>query len=471
VRGLGRQLVALPNATWTAGFTTIVFDSDHGLSVGDYVAPTSAADWMSFRVTTVVSSTQVNVAYPWRGTTGSYTMRKVVCIGLDAAQSLSAANQTLTWGWKNDGTQPSDFISAFKRTANTFKMFTFGQAGTVVTCGDGRFRAFGYNSGDRQLTLSASCKLTGTVELSDVSANRAALDATNAPDEMLLDTILLCGGGTGANAIQPGGGVLRVRRAVLWNAPAWAYYSTGAGLTLIRSLELTSPGNGVAANGPEVIIGTLTANSNISLIASPGSIAIGTLTMTAGAATPSGNVAIGSPVALWRYQTTFGVCDKVTGRGGSGYGLRLDPNSALFPLEKPLATLADAGKSVTLSFWCYYSGNAGAGPTCKVVVYEPNGLSVVQEQTFTPPNGTSWANATQQTVTLTGTTAQKGSLEVALWVADNSAGDAVVYVDDVTWTGAGDQGDTSGLECHGLLPLVQKISAAGSGGVAFPLGL
>jgi hypothetical protein len=192
---------------------------------------------------------------------------------------------------------------------------------------------------------------------------------------------------------------------------------------------------------------------------------IGTLTFSAGTPTFSGNVSVGAPVSLWRVGTTYGVCDKTTGRAGSSdYCLRFTPNSAIFPLECPIATVAASGKSVTLGFYCYYTGTSA--PTCTVSLIEPNGLTATQSVVFTPIHDTQWRkDATQLvTCTFTGTTLQQGSLQAVIQVTNNTAVDGVLYVDDMRWTGAGNVGNTESMNYHGLVPLVQNIVPKFPGG-------
>ena len=141
---------------------------------------------------------------------------------------------------------------------------------------------------------------------------------------------------------------------------------------------------------------------------------------------------VGGPVSMWQLRK-YGIADKVTGRGGTGYGLRITPSTSHTPIDVILSTITEASKSVTMTFYCYYSGTAGDVPPCWIELREPNGLAVARYD-FSPPNGTDWSAATQQTITFDGTTVQAGSLQVAICVRDNEVGDAVVYIDDVQFT-------------------------------------
>jgi hypothetical protein len=213
--------------------------------------------------------------------------------------------------------------------------------------------------------------------------------------------------------------------------------------------------------GTRCIIGFLTADASATFSASPGSLEIGTLTFSAGTPTYSGNVSVGAPVASWRVGTTYGVCDKTTGRaGGSDYCLRFTPNSAIFPLECPIATVAASGKSVTLGFWCYYTSASSTAPTCTVSLIEPNGLTATRSQAFTPPI-TTWG---YRTVTFTGTTLQQGSLQAVIQVTQDPALDDVLYVDDMIWGGAGAVGNTESMNYHGLVPIIEHVLPKWPGG-------
>ena len=180
---------------------------------------------------------------------------------------------------------------------------------------------------------------------------------------------------------------------------------------------------------------------------------------------------VGGPVTNWARKMHTGLLDKPAGRGGTGNCLRMDPTQRYAPLRSgPIATAARSGQTVTLTFWCYYSGTGADVPNCWIDLLEPNGVTVGRKP-FTPVNAANWAGATQQTITFTTATAQQGSLSVAISCCDNAAADAALYVDDLAWTNAGNVASTGDLETHGLLQYIQKIDTASSGGFPFPLGL
>ncbi len=464
VKVAGQALVALPNGTWTLNSTTVGFASDPGLAVGDYIA-TARADWMSFRVTAIHQGAgwDVTLAYAWRGTTSvsPETTNKIPCYGLTGQQVLSATGQTVTFGW-NTGTDSQDgSITAFKRASGTFILINIVQGNTTLACGSGLLRLFAYGSGSHAISLGVAQSLpvtvTGTLGVSDEDASVGGVYFVG---DCSVGRILASGGA--GYALYPGGvGTYTIGEAILWNHGAFGMTAVSGSVGVINGLTLNNCTNFRGGAG-RAIVGRVQMTGNHTLggpAGYPAGIAIGMLDIVSGTPAYPGPIDVGGPVSLWRHQTTYGIVDKTTGRGGTGYCLRLTPNSVIFPLEKSEKAMAEAGQAVTLSFWCYYTGTTA--PVCQVILAEPNGLS--GSPTFVP-EGT-WA---QKTVTFAGTTAQKGSLEAVLQVFQNAAADAVLYIDDITWTGAGGVADTSGMEYHGLMPLAQKVAA---GGLPFPLGL
>jgi hypothetical protein len=470
VRVAGQALVAVsPNGTWTAGSTAVAFATEPSLSVGQYIAPTGRTDWPSFRVTAIHQGPgfNVTVAYAWRGTTsGSPEATSVIpTFGLTAGQTLSATGQTLTFGWNPvSGLQDAGYVSAFSRASGSFTPFTLGQANTTIVCGAGLFRVYGFNGGNYGgFRCTASCSFTGTLDLSDPGV--CGLRCDSYADEALLQRVI-CATTAGVPLFRSGTGKIEVAEVILWDASGGTAVTGSDGGTVNIGSFTDINGTGMTIYQSTVRVGLYAPNFNPTFNSVAGQLSIGAIS---GSPTPtySGNVSVGGPVALWRVGTTYGVCDKTTGRaGGSDYCLRFTPNSAIFPLEVPLATVAASGATVVLKFWCYYVGTQA--PVCQVSLLEPNGLTPTQVQTFTPIVGASWTDATQITVTFTGTTAQLGSLQVLMQVFGNAAGNAVLYVDDMTWNaGAGDQADTSGMGYGGLVPLIQTIAAGGAAG--FPL--
>lgn len=466
VRCFGLQIVPLGNATWTNGSTRVVFagvDLSATLIAGTAIRltpPTLAtAEVPLFGVASSVFSggnTTVTLSTAYMGTTVTAATEQIPFhTALGATETFSAASQKWTGGWSAAGTQPADYVTALKGTG--FELFTVTQDNTTI---ESNGRLFGWSTNAYVLSTTKTLRIVGVL---NCMGNIGGILIATAAIRLWADTILgTCTGkapvycNNGANSWN----TFFVDRVI--NHVARAGISGYFALWYINELiekgsaANSHPGMSVIGRRELPATGDLTIHGNLGC-------RIGTLVVGAGAITYTGNVRVGGPLAVWRDQTIYGVTDMVTGRGGSGNGKRLNPSSTIFPLEHVHATLADASKAVTVKFYCYYAGTADDVPPCEVILLEPNGLTVAA-QAFTPPNGDGWDHATEQSIAFSGTTLQKGSLQFAIRVRDNAAGDALLYVDDFSFTNAGDVAATCDLETLGLdVPLLNVTAGGGAG--------
>ena len=454
VRCKGLQWTAKGNATWTQDSTSVVFVADAALAGGEYLYPDGATEAVPYEVASYVAGTKTaTLRNAWRGATGSYSTPVINTLAIATAQTMTsgAAGQKLTFGWDFvTGTQPSDFTSMM--VLSSAVVLAISQYNTWLVA-DGPRLVCGqpYTSGYRCLNLGANCRVTGTLMIVnsnfDITGNDVEIDELRAA---------IHNAGTYAIGENVGNLRLRVRKIIAHNcdrtlyAPDYGHritigemierwctrsiYMEGGQDVMVGSLYIRGNGRGGGTTPPTVYSGRTSALLRIGYLDTNQSLV------------PAGNVYVGGPVASWRYSTYSSVVTKTAGRGGSGYGFKIDPSAAsqpygtfagaLPPLSRPVA----AGQAVTLKFWAVYTGTLADPPPCFVRLLEPNGLTV-EDIAFTParsantPGGTpdGWTDATQQTITFTGTTTQAGSIQFGIFCRDNAAGDAVLYIDDISW--------------------------------------
>ena len=466
-------------ATWTKDSQSVVFVADAALSAGDIIRPQGFPYAPPYEVTAYVAGTKTaTLRSAFRLTTGSYSTDLLPVHALTTnQQSLSAANQLLTMHWNPaTDTRPgiTSYITAF--THGVTNGILINQSGTVVECGDGLpIHAIGdWIAG---IAVTEAARFTGSLLLSRTSSGTHLYITAS---KLSLDVIVGIGG---HYAIEDGGWTsLRIRHCEAHNN-SYAV-SCPSATPQIGRLVVRNSGIGAQVTyswgwiGSYDIYDTSNAAGGVAMSYSPvlTHYWIGEWNVYSGNAVfPTGNVSVGGPVSLWRANDPYGVWTKTAGRGGSGYGLKCDPSDKLIASHLKLARPVAAGQAVVLKFWAVYTGTLADPPPCFVRLLEPNGLTV-EDIAFTPnrsantPGGSpdGWTDATQQTITFTGTTAQAGTIQFGIFCRDNAAGDAVLYVDDETTTPALTGGEDFGAnEYHGLVPMA-FAAAAGGGGLTLP---
>lgn len=138
-------------------------------------------------------------------------------------------------------------------------------------------------------------------------------------------------------------------------------------------------------------------------------------------------------------RTPYYLLDTVTGRGGSGWCYRIDPANKRIAgvVMLPPIPIPSGKTSVSVSFYqCSTSAAGSTVPGVELVLFQPNGLTISSGGTVTVTDvAAAWdGNETQHTVSFSGTTSYNGVIQLAALVTDNSAGDALWYLDDVTWS-------------------------------------
>ena len=444
IKTAGQLVTNKGAATWTADSTSVVFAADAALSAGDIIRPQGFPYAPPYEVTGYVAGTKTaTLRSAFRLTTGSYSTDLLPIHALTTnQQSLSAANQTLSFHWNPaTDTQPgiTSYISAF--THGVTQGILINQSGTVVECGGGLvIHAIGeWIAG---IAVTQPARLTGTLLLSRTGSGTHLYVSAS---EFSIEVIVGIGGHyvIEQSGVTPG----HIRHCEAHNNSYAAYVLYGS--VQIAHLIVRNGGiggqisYGVGWIGKYDIYNTTAAAGAIGMTSYNCAFYwIGEWNVYAGNAVyPTGNVCLGGPVSLWRMNDFAGSWTKGSGRGGSGYSLKCDPSSKIIASHIKLARPVAAGQAVVLKFWAVYTGTLADPPPCFVRLLEPNGLTV-EDIAFVPvrsantPGGTpdGWTDATQQTITFTGTTAQAGSIQFGIFCRDNAAGDAVLYVDDFTWT-------------------------------------
>jgi hypothetical protein len=471
IRLAGTQITAIAdtyNFTHGSKSVTVSGDKTASWAAGDRIKPSRTDVWGNpyLRVSsaafaggvTTLTLTYNFIAQDEQNWSGAVKQIKSAAYGvLNADGSLNSRTFTITGGWKlTDETQPSDYITG----ASGGYSWRFLTSGTAYLPGASRIQLIGFIS----VFYNIMYLCLGTLEL-HACTKLEGYDG-------YIETIL-CQHTSGYDCLSSPVNTA-IGRAWATLDANWQSSSQRFQATDIGELHLGGSTTRTVYLGGN--IGTLNLHSDITVTPDStyptniGAVVLNGHTLALG--TPvSGSTptSVGGPVTSWTRKTAVGVVDKTTGRGGTGYCLRMDPTQRYAPLRTgPIVTLVRSGQTVSISFWCYYGGTAGDAPACWVDLVEPNGVTVAR-QTFTPVRGTSWSDATQQTVNFTTATAQQGSLAIAISCCDNAAGDAILYVDDLAWTNAGDVAQTGDLETHGLVQHIQTVSSGG--GLPFPLGL
>lgn len=478
VRAAGQAIVNVGPAQWTQDSTTVTFDTAPNLSAGDFIRP-EVTECPAYRVLSV-SGTTVTLARVYRYPTVYCNTHKIPYYVLSGTQSTAAADQTFTFGWRlSDETQPDNYVSAFRVITDGFHGFQIGHRGLwycdgrllVLGPGAGSYNAF-YISGAGctylrgQLDVSEwqyglvpyiSVTVTQPVVLADtVVASYTIYGVIGSWNSTVLcQKVILHNSAGGQGAIYAAGGMVWCDRVEGWGG-AYALAGAHSGYARIGTAVWKPNTAPVVScrNGGQVIIGYLDSPVAPSL-------------------SSEATCVVGGPVPYWRYKHgETGTADKVTGRGGSGYGLRIDSTNRLVPFRLPFSFTVSTDATITLSCYAYYTGSLGA-PEVWWELFDPQRVGTPEVQPISLPNGTSWSDAQKLTVTFQNVPAQNGIATVLLCVRD-VGGDAICYFDDIELSsGSGDK-DTMGLEVGGPMLLLQKATVGGGGGggaVAFPLGL
>ena len=457
VKHRGQQLTTIGGAaaTWTIDSANVVVAGDVTATcgAGDWIYADGLADCPAYRVASSSYSapnTTIVLEAAFRLASGSYSIKKCVAYILGAGETTGATNITHTFGW-NSGTdtQDADYETVYTATS-AISLVTVDDAGTHVYAGDAtkatRLRLLvPYAANYVCLAITTDARVSGTLDASGGSSTyKGAVAIGTTGKVQYIDTVLCSRGAWAIYSAYPGA---HIKRVCAHNCSSNSINSIYGNLVVDELLELgcaqsTWVGSGVLKIGRHYI----RQNGGTSPYSrTDGFTEIGYLDVNQ-AIVPTGPSFVGGPIARWKYNTSDGAVTKVTGRGGTGLGRRIDPASKSRPAySDPLIFLVDAadvGLGLTLNFWAYYSGTGGGGthtPECWVELLEPNGLTVAQ-YSFTPPNGSSFTDATQMTIAFAGTLAQAGSLQAVICCVDNSDGDAVLYVDpkkdtdNTTWT-------------------------------------
>ncbi|MCX7598980.1 MAG: hypothetical protein N2512_08965 [Armatimonadetes bacterium] len=472
VRCAGQPLVSLGTATWTQGSTTVTFQSAPPLSVGDYIRP-NLSDCPAYRVSGVTGTT-VTLAWAWRGPSGSYTTSKIPLYVLSEKQITGADNQAFTFGWRlSDESQPADYVSAFKiPSGGGFHGFEVAHSG-VWRC-NGRFLVLGHGAANNGVFIQTPVKvhLQGLLDLTDWSYGMFVNRSVNTAQAVVYADKITCA--YNARVVAVSNSTLFCREVIVHNNLGGTQILGTSGLVWCHRLTaLGGANNPVSMTGPgAAAVGTLDwQRSDVApqiVVKNGAVVTVGYLSSpVAPSLSSESTVIIGGPATRWCYKHgETGIADKVTGRGGTGYGLRIDSTNHVVPFMLPFQFTVSAGTPITLSCYAYYTGTQGA-PEVWWDLLDGQG-SYVGRKYISLPQGTGWSDAQQLSVTFDELPAQTG-MAVALLCVRDSGGDAISYFDDFSLsTGAGDL-NTLSLDTHGAELLLQK--AATGGAVAFPLGL
>ena len=452
----------LGNATWTAGSTTVTFAADPSavLAAGDIIYPSDATyaqgPPMPFQVSSVTGVTVV-LREAWRGTTTTYDTWLVCDISdhiLAAAQTMTtgATGQKITVGWNTtsdlqDSTTPSVlyYASADMLTINQADTLLDNKTGTLMLC-------VAYNAGYHCLVIAANMRQTGVLLLHGGTAIAIHNDTASIVE---LAYIYCSFNNTSYGVYTVGSSnFVRCMRLIAWNA----------GRSLTINSRSISEWTEIIENNCVTSVTVLTDNSiccighlKITSGAAP-SVAAGFPAsqlaisyLTAVGTTPTGlRLDVGGPVASTRIATPDGVTTRPTeGYDADAYGaFMLNPSSAAagnlgvrptYVPDRGMGRPVTAGAALTLKFRAVYTGTVSNVPPCWIELVEPNGFTV-QQYTFTPDYSAEaaiadiWADATTlQSIVLAGTALVNGRVSIRFAAIDNLAGDAVVYVDNVTW--------------------------------------
>lgn len=447
VRVAGQAVASIGNAAWTYGSTSVTVtgsDVTGTAAAGSYIRPKPAALALCPMYRVESSSyadgvTTITLSVTFRGASGTYASQRIPMVTLTAEETIGTAGRTVNFGWN-----------------------LTTEAQTVDGDGDPSYVTGILNSTTRVLYVSAVSVLAADGRLFITTETGTNVAFQNWGNEGRVTGILDCYGGqvrldyscevgTILKAHSTAQGVyvvypryIRIEVVVAHNGAsgsAQVFCSNGTGLVIGRVIGRGCP-RLVYADKALIHIGVLDCEDTTTTTAlvsetSVGLMQIGELATSQTLTMPS-NIVIGSPISKWLRKLSNGTIDKVTGRGGTGYGIRIDPSSKLSTCDAVIARPVASGKSVTLKFYAVYTGTISDPPPCYVELVEPNGLAVARYD-FTPVRSAEaalvdiWDDATQQTITFSGTTARDGMLTVAIRARDNAAGDAILYVDDVSW--------------------------------------
>lgn len=475
VRCAGQALVDLGNATWTQGSSTVVFQTPPALAAGDYIRP-NIPNHPSYRVASVAGN-NVTLAWTYKGTSGSYATYKIPLYVLTEKQITGAENQVFTFGWRlSDESQPANYVSAFKApSGGGFHAFEVAHSGRWQS--SGRFLVLGHSSTSYYgiyVQTAVKVYLEGLLDLADWSAGVYVTRGANASQAVVCADEIASA--YTARVVGVNNSTLVCRRITVHGSLGGTNVVFGTGAILVHHLVALEAHGPIYTAGPgTVIVGLLQwrrTDLAPSFTARNGAIvAVGYLdTPLAPSLGSESTIIVGGPASRWCYKHgETGVADKVTGRGGTGYGLRIDSTNHIVPFMLPFKFTVAANTSVSLSCYAYYTGTQGT-PEVWWDLLDGQG-SYVGRKYLTLPNGTGWSDAQQLSVTFDEVPAQSGVVTALLCVRD-AGGDAICYFDDFTLsTGAGDQ-NTLSLETHGVDLFLQKAAVGGGGSsVVFPLGL
>ena len=477
VRALGRAItltsstgVFLNNNASVTGATIA------GIAGGDYIRPSTGgfalANMPWYRVASV-SGTTITLNTAFQGTAGTYSIQIATSstrMTNGAAQSLTATGQTLTYGWYSNGgtaTQSADPTAdgAYITMTTGDYEYTLGQADTLVQA-DGRFVAIRESaaSGHYPVNITANCRITGTIEGAGATSSSAGAQVNigNGATSVRIDSVR---SSYGAMGVVNSYALLAIRRVDFHGLTYDVIYTLSTASATARMMigcaYLLGCTRCVTAQS-DIVIGLLYVRNPNGTTYPPraitsGTISIGILDQASSGYSPTGPRMIGGPVNAgaagaadteWCVADQDGVWNKTIGRGGN-LGLRCVPASknreTIFTIGRPVTS----GHTITLSFYAVYTGTISDPPIVTLRPVEPNGLDVVDyvcgvaSGTTAIPRVTStnvpggspdgWLQATQQTVTFTGTTTQPGSIQIAFMVRANAAVDSVLYIDDISW--------------------------------------
>lgn len=446
VRVAGAAVASIGNAAWTYGSTSVTVtgsDVTGTAAAGSYIRPKPAALALCPMYRVESSSyadgvTTITLSATFRGASGTYASQRIPMTTLTAEETVASADRTLSFGWNlSTETQPVDGDgdpSCVTGILNSTTRAIYVTASCLVRA-DGRL--FITDDGGSKVGLHAE-KVRGRITgVLDVYGAQVRFDNLHEIDAILQAT----SAGYGVYLTYPTG--ISIGTLVLHNGPSgharlspWYGSNVTVGQVVLRGCP-----RGIDIKQSMLTVGRVdcedATSSTALLVDSTGRLHIGEL-LTSQTLTIPINTSIGAPMGKWVRKGYSGVVDRVTGRGGTGYGLRFDPTNAYQPCEVNISRPVASGKSVQLKFYAVYTGTAADPPPCYVELVEPNGLAVARYD-FTPVRSAEaalvdiWDDATQQTISLSGTTARDGMLTVAIRARDNAAGDAILYVDDVSW--------------------------------------
>jgi hypothetical protein len=447
VRVAGAAVASIGNAVWTYGSTSVTVtgsDVTGTAAAGSYIRPKPAALALCpmYRVASsnyADGVTTITLSATFRGASGTYASQRIPMTTLTAEETIGTAGRTVSFGWNlSTETQPVD-----------------GD-------GDPSYVTGILNSTSRVLYLSvdSEARADGRLFITTETGTNTAIEWF-ANEARLSGTLDVWGG-----PIKPGysndiGAVLmgqstaqglyvgyprcvRIGTVVAHNGASGSsrvYVTYGSGCVIGKLIgrgcpRLIEVAHGVLHVGVVDCEDTTTSTALV-VLSSVGIIQIGELVTSQTLTLPS-SLIVGAPATKWLRKLPVGTADRVTGRGGTGYGLRIDPGSKLSTCDVTIARPVASGKSVQLKFYAVYTGTASDPPPAYVELIEANGLTIARQE-FTPVRSAEaalvdiWDDATQQTITFSGTTARDGMLTVAIRARDNAAGDAILYVDDVSW--------------------------------------